>query len=84
MVELGVAVFWTAFLLFHVYKDGYPEHCYWKAIILPSPTTVDLWIHKRSQNAIRNNAFGTERKATSLMIKTLYFKELTPQREQEN
>ena len=84
-VEQGVAVFWAAFLLFYVCKDKrYAGQCYWKAITLPSPTAVDLWIHKCSQNAIRNSAFGTEQKATSLMIKTLHFRELTPQREHEN
>lgn len=85
MVERGVAVFWAAFLLSSVYKDMcYAGQCYWKVVFLSSPTAVDLWIHKWSQNAIRNSAFGTEQKATSLMIKTLHFRELTPRREHEN
>jgi len=44
----------------------------------PSISAVHFWIHKQSQNAIGNSAFGTEQKATYLMIKTLHLGNLSP------
>lgn len=81
----GSCFFGQPFLLSHIYIDMcYTGQYYLKAIILLSPTAVDLWIHKRSQNVIRNSSFGTKQKGISFMINTLHFRDLTPQRDHEN